>query len=317
MGTPCSPGRDFMDIYLPIAEMSVNFFLIFGLGLAAGYLSGLFGVGGGFIMTPLLILIGIPPAVAVGTQAVQILASSFSSALNHLRRGTLDLRIGMVLVAGGLIGSAFGVWLFALLREIGQIDAVISVGYVLLLGTIGALMATESVRSFLQIRRGPARRRLRRHHWLHRLPLKMRFPTSRLYISVLTPLLVGLGGGMLSAILGIGGGFVLVPAMIYLIGMPTTVVLGTSHLQITCVAALTALLHAYANRTVDIMLALLMILGGVVGAQFGTRAAGRLRAEHLRALFATLLLGVGAKLLYDLVAPPVDLYSIVTIRSES
>lgn len=317
MGAPSSPDRAFMDIYLPVAEMSVSFFLILGLGLAVGYLSGLFGVGGGFIMTPLLILIGIPPAVAVGTQAVQILASSFSSALNHLRRGTLDLRMGFVLVAGGLAGSALGVWLFRLLREIGQIDAVISVGYVLFLGSVGVLMATESVRGFLRIRRGPARRRLHRHHWLHGLPLKMRFPTSRLYISMLTPLLVGVGGGVLSAILGIGGGFVLVPAMIYLIGMPTAVVIGTSHFQITFVAALTALLHAYANRSVDIVLGMLMILGGVVGAQFGTRAAGRLRPEQVRALFAALLLAVGAKLLYDLVAPPADPYGIVTIRNES
>jgi uncharacterized membrane protein YfcA len=317
MGTPSSPDRAFMDIYLPVAEMSVNFFLILGLGLAVGYLSGLFGVGGGFIMTPLLILIGIPPAVAVGTQAVQILASSFSSALNHLRRGTLDLRMGFVLVGGGLAGSALGVWLFRLLREIGQIDAVISVGYVLFLGSVGGLMATESVRGFLQIRRGPVRLRLHRHHWLHGLPLRMRFPTSRLYISAVTPVLVGIGGGILSAILGIGGGFVLVPAMIYLIGMPTAVVIGTSHVQITFVAALTTLLHAYANRTVDIVLGILMILGGVVGAQFGTRAAGRLPPAQLRALFAALLLLVGAKLLYDLVAPPADPYGIVTIRNES
>lgn len=305
-----------MEIYLPVAEMSVNFFLIFGLGLAVGYLSGLFGVGGGFIMTPLLILIGIPPAVAVGTQAVQILASSFSSALGHLRRGTLDLRMGAVLVAGGLLGSTLGVWLFRLLRELGQIDAVISIGYVLFLGTVGILMATESLRSFRHVRRGPARRKLHRHYWLHGLPFKMRFPTSRLYISAVTPLLVGLGGGVLSAVLGIGGGFVLIPAMIYLIGMPTAVVIGTSHLQITFVASLTGFLHAYTNQTVDIVLGVLMILGGVVGAQFGTRAAGRLRAEQIRALFASLLLLVGGKLLFDLVAPPADPFTIVTVRPE-
>lgn len=304
-----------MEIYLPVAEMPVNFFLIFGLGLVVGYLSGLFGVGGGFIMTPLLIFIGVPPAVAVGTQAVQILASSVSSALNHLRRGTLDLRMGAVLVAGGLCGSALGVLLFRLLRELGQIDAVIAIGYLLFMGTVGSLMAAESLRSYLSIRRGPTRHKLHRHYWLHGLPLKMRFPVSRLYISAITPLVVGLFGGVLSAVLGIGGGFVLIPAMIYLIGMPTAVVIGTSHFQITFVAALTVVLHAWTNQTVDIVLGILMILGGVVGAQFGTRAAGRLRSEQIRALFATLLLLVGGKLLFDLVAPPADPYSIVTIRN--
>ncbi|GBD42952.1 hypothetical protein HRbin40_00412 [bacterium HR40] len=303
-----------MDIYLPIAEISVNFFLILGLGLAVGWLSGLFGIGGGFVMTPLLIFVGIPPAVAVATQALQILASSFSSTLSHMRHGTLDVRMGAVLVLGGLCGSFLGVWLFRWLRELGQIDAAISLGYVLFMGSVGVTMAAETLSQQLRRRRGPVRRKLHRHSWLHRLPLKMRFPTSRLYISAITPLLVGLGGGMLSAVLGIGGGFVLIPAMIYLIGMPTAVVIGTSHFQITFVAALTALLHAWTNQTVDVVLGLLMILGGVVGAQFGTRAASRLPPDQVRGLFAGLVLLVAGKLLYDLVAPPADPYDILTIR---
>ncbi len=298
-----------MDIYLPIAELSVNLFLLLGLGGVVGYLSGLFGVGGGFIMTPLLIFIGIPPAVAVGTQTSQILAASFSSVLSHMRRRTVDLRMGSVLVAGGLVGSLVGVLLFRWLRQIGQIDTVISLGYVLFLGSVGGLMLVEGLASWLRLRRGGGRQR-RRHLWLHKLPLRMRFSASRLYISIIPPLLVGFLGGILAAILGIGGGFVLIPAMIYLIGMPTTVVVGTSHYQIAIVAALTGFLHAYANQTVDIVLAVLLIAGGVVGAQYGTRASAYLRGEQVRMLFAVLVLAVCGKLLYDLVVPPADLYSI-------
>ena len=299
-----------MDIYLPVAEMSVNLLLMLGLGGAVGFLSGMFGVGGGFILTPLLIFLGIPPAVAVGSQAPQILAASFTSMLSHLRRGTVDLRMGLVLTLGGLVGSIVGILLFRLLRELGQIDTVISLGYVLFLAAVGLLMLAESLRPLIPGLKPPRRRRLHRHHWLHGLPWRMRFPTSRLYISALAPLCVGFLGGALAAMLGIGGGFVLVPAMLYLIRMPTSVVIGTSHLQIAVVAALTTLLHAYANGTVDIVLALLVIAGGVVGAQYGTRAAVRLPAAQLRVLFALLVLGVCGKLLRDLVVPPPDPFTI-------
>lgn len=300
-----------MDIYLPVAEMAVNLFWVLGLGGVIGFLSGLFGVGGGFLMTPMLILMGIPPPVAVGTQAVQILASSVSGVLAHLHRKAVDFRMGYVLVAGGLVGSAAGVALFAWLQALGQIDLFINLAYVLFLGTIGGLMFAESLRALLRSRRPVVpRRRLHQHFWAHGWPFKMRFPRSRLYISVLLPLLVGAMGGVLAAILGIGGGFVMVPAMIYLIGMPTAVVVGTSLFQICFVAAVTGFLHAYQNQSVDIFLALLLIVGGVVGVQFGSRYGGRLGAEQTRILLALLVLTVCGKLAYDLIATPRDLYSL-------
>jgi uncharacterized membrane protein YfcA len=302
-----------MDIYLPVAEMSVNLFWVLGLGGVIGFLSGLFGVGGGFLMTPTLILMGIPPAVAVGTQSTQILASSVSGVLANLRRRAVDFKMGYVLVAGGLVGSAAGVGLFNLLLRLGQVDIFVSLAYVLFLGAIGAIMFAESLGTILRSRRPAARRaRLHRHYWVHGWPLKTRFPDSRLYISVLLPLLVGAFGGLLAAILGIGGGFVMVPAMIYLIGMPTAVVVGTSLFQICFVAAATGFLHAYNNHSVDILLALLLVAGGVVGTQFGSRFGGRLRAEHTRVLLAVLVLLVCGKLAWDLVAPPRDPYSIAT-----
>ena len=303
-----------MDVYLPIAEMSVNVLLLLGLGGAVGFLSGVFGVGGGFLMTPLLMFIGVPPAVAVGTQSPQILASSVSGVIAHIRRGNVDLRMGVVLVVGGLAGSVLGVWLFGLLRRLGQIDLAISLVYVLFLGTIGSLMLVESVRAWLRVR---ARRdtftRRHRHLWLHGLPLRIRFHRSRLYISALMPLSVGVVAGILVAIMGIGGGFLLVPAMIYLIGMPTQVVVGTSLFQITFVTAATTLLHAINNQSVDIMLALALIVGGAAGAQFGSSAGHRLRPEQLRILLALMVLGVCTKLGYDLIAPPAELYSLAAV----
>lgn len=300
-----------MDIYLPVAEMSVNLFWMLGLGGVIGFLSGLFGVGGGFLMTPVLILMGIPPAVAVGTQSAQILASSVSGVLANIRRKAVDFKMGWVLVAGGMVGSIAGVALFRLLVRLGQIDVFISVAYVLFLGAIGMLMFVESLGAILRSTRPSSRRsRLHKHYWMHGWPLKMRFPESRLYISILMPLLIGASGGLLAAILGIGGGFVMVPAMIYLIGMPTVVVVGTSLFQICFVAAATGFLHAYANHSVDIMLALLLIAGGVIGAQFGTRFGGRLKAEQTRILLALLVLLVCGKLAYDLVVAPRDPYSI-------
>jgi uncharacterized protein len=303
-----------MDVYLPIAEMSVNLFLLLGLGGAVGFLSGVFGVGGGFLMTPLLIFVGIPPAVAVGTQASQILASSVSGVITHLRRGSLDVRMGIVLVIGGLAGSVLGVWLFGLLRRLGQIDLAISLIYVLFLGTIGALMLVESLQAWLRVRtRRDSFARRHRHLWLHGLPLRVRFHRSRLYISALMPLGIGLVAGILVAIMGIGGGFLLVPAMIYLIGMPTQVVIGTSLFQIAFVTAATTLLHAISNQSVDILLALALIVGGATGAQFGSSAGHRLRPEQLRILLALMVLGVCGKLGYDLIAAPEDLYSLGTV----
>jgi uncharacterized protein len=302
-----------MDIYLPIAEMSVNLFLLLGLGGAVGFLSGVFGVGGGFLMTPLLIFIGIPPPVAVGSEASQILASSSSGMLAHMRRGNVDVRMGMVLVVGGFVGSGFGVWMFALLRQVGQIDLVISLCYVLFLGTVGGIMLVESVGSWFRRRSRPGTfTRRHRHLWLHGLPFKIRFHRSRLYISALTPLALGFFVGILASIMGVGGGFLMVPAMIYLLGMPTAVVVGTSLLQIAFVTAVTTYLHAVNNYTVDVVLALALIVGGVIGAQLGSNAGARLRGEQLRVLLGLLVLGVCVKLAHDLIAMPNDPYSLAT-----
>ena len=300
-----------MLIYLPIAEVSVNAFLLLGLGGMVGILSGMFGVGGGFLMTPLLIFIGVPPAVAVGTEANQVVAASVSGALAHWRRGNVDVRMGVVLMIGGFIGSTLGVWLFTFLRGIGQIDFVIAVSYVLFLGIVGVLMVVESVRAWFRSRNPTApRRKLHYHTWLHGLPFKMRFRTSGLYISVSPPLVVGLFVGVLSAIMGVGGGFIMVPAMIYLLGMPTKVVVGTSLFQIIFVTAFTTMLHATTNYTVDVVLAVLLLVGGVVGAQIGTVIGARMPAEQLRVLLAALVLVVCGKLALDLLLQPAELYSL-------
>jgi uncharacterized membrane protein YfcA len=303
--------RHFMQIYLPIAELSVDVFLLLGLGGLVGFLSGLFGVGGGFLMTPLLIFIGVPPPVAVGTEANQIVASSVSGMIAHWRRQAVDFKMGVVLLGGGLIGSTGGVFLFEYLRDIGQIDLVILLAYVFFLGTVGLLMLLESVRSAVR-RRGGKRRKLHRHTWIHGLPFKMRFRRSKLYISAVLPVCVGASVGVLAAIMGVGGGFLMVPAMIYLIGMPTAVVIGTSLFQITFVTAYTTFLQATNNQTVDIFLALLLLLGGVIGAQLGSRAGARLRGEELRGLLAIMVLLVCGKLLFDLIATPDDLFSLST-----
>ena len=291
-----------MNVYLPIAEISVNVFALIGMGTLVGMFSGLFGVGGGFLMTPLLIFFGIPPAVAVATQANQIVAISVSGALAHWRRGNVDVVMGLMLVAGGFVGSTGGVWLFSCLREIGQIDLVISLSFVVFLGVIGMLMLIESVRAYMK----------RRHYWIHSLPLKMKFRKSGIYVSALLPIAIGAFIGLLVAIMGIGGGFIMVPAMIYLLGMPTIMVVGTSLFQIIFVTANVTFLQAATNNTVDILLALVLMLGGIVGAQFGVRFGNRLNAESLRFLLSALVLGVCAKLLYDLVATPAQLYTVVT-----
>ncbi len=300
-----------MQIYLPIAEMSVNVFLLLGMGGGIGFLSGLFGVGGGFLMTPLLIFIGIPPAVAVGTEANQIVAASVSGVLAHWRRGNVDFKMGLVLLLGGFAGSTLGVMLFSFLRGLGQIDLVISLSYVIFLGSIGSLMLYESAKTMRRRKTSPGqRRKLHQHTWVHGLPLKMRFRRSKLYISALLPFTVGFLVGVLAAIMGVGGGFVMVPAMIYLLGMPTNVVIGTSLFQIIFVTANVTFLQAYANQTVDVVLALLLLTGAVIGAQFGARAGAKLQGEELRGLLALMVLAVCGKLFFDLLVTPADVYSI-------
>ena len=300
-----------MQIYLPIAEVSVNAFVLLGLGGLVGILSGMFGVGGGFLMTPLLFFIGIPPAVAVATEANQIVASSFSGVLAHLRRKTVDLRMGTVLLIGGLVGAALGVQIFTALRAIGQVDLLVRLSYVLFLGIIGSLMFVESLNAIRKTKSGVAPKR-KKHNWVHNLPFKMKFRTSGLYISVIPPIMVGVFVGILAAIMGVGGGFILVPAMIYLLGMPTKVVIGTSLFQIIFVTGFTTLMHATTNYTVDMMLAVLLLVGGVIGAQIGTRIGVKLKAEQLRILLAAMVLAVCIKLALDLLLMPSELFSIGT-----
>lgn len=301
-----------MQIYLPIAEVSVNAFVLFGIGGLVGVLSGLFGVGGGFLITPLLFFIGVPPTVAVATGANQVVASSVSGVLAHLKRRTVDMRMGMVLLSGGLLGSALGIWVFNLLSRLGQIDLAVQLSYVVLLGLIGVLMLQEGLRAIARARKAGPQPAIKRHQhlWVHRLPFKMKFRTSGLYISVIPPLAVGVFVGVLAAIMGVGGGFIMVPAMIYLLGMPTKVVIGTSLFQIIFVTGFTTFMHAWTNQSVDLMLALLLIVGGVVGAQIGTRLGARLKAEQLRILLALMVLAVAAKLGIDLLLMPKELYSI-------
>ena len=292
-----------MGIYLPIAEMSVNAFVLLAMGAAVGFLSGMFGVGGGFLITPLLIFYNIPPAIAVATGANQVIASSFSGSLAHFKRGTLDFKLGTVLLAGGIVGSSLGTLVFAFLRRIGQLDLVISLIYVIFLGTIGGLMLVESVRAHPAHALAASRRALKKsgqHNWIHRLPLKMRFRTSKLFVSVLPVLALGAAIGFLAAIMGVGGGIIMVPALIYLLKVPTNVVVGTSLFQIIFVAAFTTIVQSTANQTVDIVLALVLMLGGVAGAQYGARAGQKLRGEQLRALLAMLVLAVALRLAFDL-----------------
>ncbi|WP_420862714.1 sulfite exporter TauE/SafE family protein [Algirhabdus cladophorae] len=298
-----------MQIYLPIAEVSVNAFLLLGLGGIVGILSGMFGVGGGFLMTPLLFFIGIPPAVAVATEANQIVASSFSGVLAHFKRKTVDLRMGTVLLIGGLVGAALGVVLFNYLKAAGQVDLLVKLCYVVFLGVIGGLMFIESLNAIRATKRAAAPKR-KKHNWIHALPFKMKFRVSGLYISVIPPIVVGVVVGVLAAIMGVGGGFIMVPAMIYLLGMPTKVVVGTSLFQIIFVTAFTTMLHATTNYTVDIILAVLLLVGGVIGAQIGTRIGVKMKAEQLRILLAIMVLAVCGKLALDLLLQPSEVFSI-------
>ena len=300
-----------MHIYLPIAEVSVNIFLLFGLGGIVGVLSGIFGVGGGFLITPLLFFVGIPPAVAVATSANQIVASSVSGLFAHLKRKTVDLKMGWMLLAGGLVGSAFGIMLFNYLKSLGQVDLLVQLCYVIFLGVIGGLMLIESLRAIRRARKsGGVRRKRSQHNWVHGLPFKMRFRASGLYISVIPVLLVGASVGVLSAVMGVGGGFIMVPAMIYILGMPTKVVVGTSLFQIIFVAGFNTLLHAITNKTVDLPLAVFLLIGGVIGAQLGSTIGVKLKAEMLRVLLALLVLSVCGKIALDLLLEPSELYSL-------
>jgi len=301
-----------MEIYLPIAEISTNVFLLLGLGGAIGFLSGMFGVGGGFLMTPMLIFLGVPPTVAVGTGTNLIVASSVSGVMAHWRRGNVDFHMGGLLFGGGIVGSWLGVWLFKSLREAGQIDLVISLFYVVFLAIVGTLMSFESARAALR-RNTRRRRKAHQHNWFHGLPLKMRFRRSKLYVSALPPVLVGFLMGLLAAFMGVGGGFIMVPVMIYLIGMPTSVVVGTSLFGIVVISTVSSLAHAVQNQNVDIILALLLAVGAVIGAQYGTRVGFRIQGEYLRGLLAIMVLAVSGRLFYGLVARPDDLFSATSM----
>ncbi|PWV99885.1 hypothetical protein DFR52_10384 [Hoeflea marina] len=303
-----------MTIYLPIAELSVNILVILGMGGAVGFLSGMFGVGGGFLITPLLIFYNIPPAVAVATGANQVVASSISGALTHFRRGTLDLKLGTMLLIGGLLGASAGIQIFVYLRKLGQLDLIISLLYVVFLGSIGGLMLWESVRS---MRRTAANKQVSlrkpgQHNWVHRLPLKMRFKRSKLYLSVIPVIVLGFCIGVLTSVMGVGGGFIMVPAMIYLLRIPTNVVIGTSLFQIIFVTAFTTIVQATTNYSVDIVLGGLLMIAGVIGAQYGLRVGQKMRGEQLRAGLALLVLAVGIRLAYGLIAPPAEIYSVIT-----
>jgi uncharacterized protein len=301
-----------MHFYLPVAEMSANIMVFLAMGGAVGFLSGVFGVGGGFLMTPLLMFSGIPPAVAVGTESAHIMASSVSGAFAQWRRRNIDITMGLVLLAGGVLGSLLGVLVVGSLRRIGLFEFFVSLCYVTFMGVIGTLMLIESINAMRRASGGLvlSPRRSGQHNWVHGLPLKLRFQRSKLYISAVPPFVLGVFVGLLAAIMGVGGGFILVPAMIYLLRMPTSVVVGTSLFQITFLTAATTVLHASQNQTVDVALALLLMIGGVVGAQFGAAAGVKLRAEQLRFLLAALVLLVGLRFAWQLIAPPSDFYSI-------
>lgn len=302
-----------MDIYLPIAEVSVNAGVLVLLGAVVGFISGLFGIGGGFLMTPILLWMGIPPVVAVASEANHVAASSASSVISYSRKRQVDFRMGGVMAGGGAVGALLGVEVFRWLRLMGQADLVVSLSYLIFLGLIGGLMLVESVASVLRQRRGqpPAKRRDRRPVWLYGLPFKVRFPRSRLYISVIPPLMLGVFVGILSAIMGVGGGFILVPAMVYILRMPAGVVVGTSLFQIIITTSLASILQAGRNQSVDIVLATLLLVGGVLGAQFGARASSRFRAEELRALLGLIVLIMGLQMGLVLFINPEDPFILV------
>jgi uncharacterized protein len=301
-----------VQIYLPIAELTVNVFLIFAMGLAVGFISGMFGIGGGFLMTPLLIFVGISPAVSVATVTTHIAASSFTGAITYWRRRALDPALALMLLMGGILGTAAGVWLFSLLRAIGQLDLTIGLSYLVLLVTVGALMIAESVNAIMRARAGkPAElRRGGSHTWIHGLPFKLRFKQSKIYVSTIPVWGIGFLIGFIGAIMGIGGGFLLVPMLIYVLRVPTSVVIGTSMVLTLVTMAFATMMHAATNHLVDVVLALILMVGGVTGAQFGARAGQRIRSEQLRLLLGLLVLLVGLRFAYGLVVQPDELYTV-------
>jgi uncharacterized membrane protein YfcA len=308
-----------VQIYLPIAGLTVNIFVILAIGIAVGFISGMFGIGGGFLMTPLLIFLGIPPAVAVASVTTHIAASSMSGAISYWRRRAIDVALVFMLLAGGIIGTAFGVWLFTLLRAVGQLDITIGVSYVLLLGIVGVLMVIESVRAIMRVRQGkPVElRRPGSHMWIHGLPFKLRFKRSRIYVSAIPVWGIGFIIGFAGAIMGIGGGFLLVPMLIYLLRVPTATVIGTSMVLTLVTMASATIMHSATNHLVDAMLALILMVGGVTGAQFGARAGQKMRSERLRLLLGLLVLAVGIRFAFDLVLRPENLYSIRVVDTET
>ncbi|MBS0252164.1 MAG: sulfite exporter TauE/SafE family protein [Proteobacteria bacterium] len=308
-----------MTLYLPIAEMSVSVIVFLALGMSVGFLSGLFGVGGGFLLMPLLTFLGVPSAVAVATSASHVVASSVSGAITHYRRGNVDIRMGLVMLTGGLTGTYLGVSAVKILRRLGYFDFTVALMYVVFLGVVGTIIFVEGINASRQVRSAGAAgaRKSGQHGWMEGLPFKMRFPRSKLYMSAVPPVIIGMFIGCLSAIMGIGGGFVIIPAMIYLLRMPTGLVIGTSLFQIVFVAALATVLHAVENKTVDVVLAFILIVGGVIGAQFGTMVGEKLRGEHLRALLGAVILLVAARMAYELVVPPADLFSLAAVAGAS
>ena len=301
-----------VQVYLPIADLPVNIFVVFAMGIAVGFISGMFGIGGGFLMTPLLIFLGISPAVAVATVSSHIAASSFSGAITYWRRKALDLSLAAMLLIGGICGTAAGVWLFTYLRALGQLDLTISLSYVLLLGSVGGLMVMEGVRAIIRSRHGkPVElRRPGSHTWFHGLPFKLRFKQSRIYVSSIPVVTIGFIMGFIGAIMGIGGGFLLVPMLIYFLRVPTNVVIGTSMMLTLVTMATATVLHSVTNHLVDVILALILMVGGVTGAQFGARAGQKMRGERLRLMLGVLVLAVGLRFAVDLVMTPDDFYSI-------
>ncbi len=304
------------NIYLPIADMSINLFLVIGIGGLVGFLSGLFGVGGGFLLTPLMMMIGIPPAVAAASDSNQIVASSSSAAFGHWRLGNVDMKLGLIILAGGISGGTVGVHLVHYLRAIGNFEFTMKMLYVIMLGTVGGSMFVESLRAWRRVQRmesfdtteaEPAESGFSRI--FNRLPLQMEFPKSHLKTSAVFPFFIGFLVGVLAAMLGVGGGFIMVPAMIYIIGMPTITAIGTDLFQIVFTSANVTLQQAITNHTVDIGLALFLLMGSVIGAQFGVRASRYLRGEQIRVLLSIIVLAMMIKLLLDLVLPPDNIVS--------
>ena len=300
-----------MELYLPIAEISINPSIFLILGMSVGILSGMFGVGGGFLMTPLLVLLGIPPAVAVASEANHIVGSSLAGTIGHLKRKAVDIRMGNVLLAGGILGSFFGIYIFNSLKQIGLVDLLITASYFLFLTGIGAFMLYESLDS-LGYFGHKKRNRIYHHSWIMGLPIKVRFRRSGLYISLIPPYIIGFVVGIFSSIMGVGGGFIIIPAMIYILRMPTNIVVGTSLYQIIFITSFVTILHASTNQSVDIVLALILLLGGAIGAQIGVRLSSKLNGAWLRIALSILVLGVGIIMATELFIKPENLIQIIS-----